>query len=85
MSTPEKETTLKTPVYTRNANKRYYEKKKETDQEYVDKLRETSREWKKEHREEHNKYMREYRARKKTEVVNNEKQSLEESKKDGML
>jgi hypothetical protein len=39
----------------------------------VDKLRETSREWKKEHHEEHNKYMWEYRARKKTEVVNNEK------------
>ena len=77
MSTPEKETGLKTPVYTRNANKRYYEKKKETDQEYVDKLRETSREWKKEHREEHNKYMREYRARKKTEVVNNETNIIE--------
>jgi hypothetical protein len=85
MSTPEKETGLKTPVYTRNANKRYYEKKKETDQEYVDKLRETSREWKKEHRDEHNKYMREYRARKKAEYGTNEKQSLEESKKDGML
>ena len=73
MSETEKELTLKTPVYTRNANKRYYEKKKETDPEYMEKKRETSREWKKEHREEHNKYMREYRARKKTEVVNNEK------------
>lgn len=47
MSEPEKETGLKTPVYTRNANKRYYEKKKETDQEYIEKLREISREWKK--------------------------------------
>jgi len=71
MSEPEKETGLKTPVYTRNANKRYYEKQKIANPEYVEKLRETSREWKKEHREEHNKYMREYRQRKKAESKNN--------------
>lgn len=57
---------LITPIYTRNANKRYYEKKKQ-DPEYMAKLAETSKQWKKDHKEEHNKYMREYRARKKEE------------------
>ena len=57
---------LATPIYTRNANKRYYEKKKQ-DPEYMAKLAETSKQWKKDHREEHNEYMREYRARKKEE------------------
>ena len=57
---------LITPIYTRNAIKRYYEKKKQ-DPEYMAKLAETSKQWKKDHKEEHNQYMREYRARKKDE------------------
>ena len=76
MSEPaEKKVILKTPIYTRNANKRYYEKQKITNPEYIEKMRETSKEWKKEHREEHNKYMREYRQRKKMESNNNIKQT----------
>jgi len=66
MSENKNETKLATPIYTRNANKRYYEKKKQ-DPEYMAKLAENSRHWKNEHREEHNKYMREYRQRKKEE------------------
>lgn len=62
----EKESKCKLPIYIRNAQKRYYEKKKQ-DPEYMAKLAETSKQWKKDHREEHNKYMREYRARKKEE------------------
>lgn len=57
---------LATPIYTRNAKKRYYEKKKQ-DPEYMAKLAEKSRQWKTEHKEQHNQYMREYRARKKEE------------------
>jgi len=71
MSENKNETKLATPIYTRNANKRYYEKKKQ-DPEYMTKLAENSRKWKSEHREEHNKYMREYRQRKKEEKKNNE-------------
>jgi hypothetical protein len=37
MSETEKATTLKTPIYTRNANKRYYEKQKLVNPEYVEK------------------------------------------------
>ena len=66
MSGKQGEVKLATPIYTRNANKRYYEKKKQ-DPEYMAKLAETSKQWKKDHREEHNEYMREYRARKKEE------------------
>jgi len=57
---------LATPIYTRNAKKRYYEKKKQ-DPVFREKLAEKSRQWKKDHKEEHNQYMREYRARKKEE------------------
>ena len=57
---------LATPIYTRNAKKRYYEKKK-LDPEYMAKIAEKSRQWKTEHKEQHNEYMREYRARKKEE------------------
>ena len=64
MAEQQEEVKLATPIYTRNANKRYYEKKKQ-DPEYMAKLAENSRQWKNEHREEHNKYMREYRQRKK--------------------
>jgi len=42
---------LTTPIYTRNANKRYYEKKKQ-DPEYMAKLAETSKQWKKDHKKE---------------------------------
>ena len=62
----EKDSKCKLPIYIRNAQKRYYEKKKQ-DPEYMAKLAENSRQWKKDHREEHNEYMREYRARKKEE------------------
>ena len=62
----EKDSKCKLPIYIRNAQKRYYEKKKQ-DPEYMAKLAETSKQWKKDHREEHNEYMREYRARKKEE------------------
>ena len=66
MAEKQEKVKLATPIYTRNANKRYYEKKKQ-DPEYMAKLAETSKQWKKDHREEHNEYMREYRARKKEE------------------
>ena len=62
----EKESKNKLPIYIRNAQKRYYEKKKQ-DPEYMAKLAENSKKWKKDHKEEHNEYMREYRARKKEE------------------
>jgi hypothetical protein len=66
ISNQKEELKLATPIYTRNANKRYYEKKKQ-DPEYRAKLKENSKEWKKEHQEEYNRYMREYRQRKKEE------------------
>ena len=57
---------LATPIYQRNANKRYYEKNK-TNPDYKAKLNENSRQWKKDNKEEYNKYMREYRKQKKEE------------------
>ena len=66
MTEKQEEVKLATPIYTRNAKKRYYEKKKQ-DPEYMAKLAEKSRQWKTEHKEQHNQYMREYRARKKEE------------------
>jgi hypothetical protein len=66
MTEKQEEVKLATPIYTRNAKKRYYEKKKQ-DPEYMAKLAENSKQWKKDHKEEHNEYMREYRARKKEE------------------
>ena len=66
MAEQQEEVKLATPIYTRNANKRYYEKKKQ-DPEYMAKLAEKSRQWKTEQREQHNQYMREYRQRKKEE------------------
>jgi len=66
MAEKPEEVKLATPIYTRNAKKRYYEKKKQ-DPEYMAKLAEKSRQWKTEHREQHNQYMREYRQRKKEE------------------
>ena len=44
MSENKNETKLATPIYTRNANKRYYEKKKQ-DPEYMAKLAKKSRHW----------------------------------------
>ena len=69
MTEKQEEVKLATPIYTRNAKKRYYEKKKQ-DPEYMAKLAEKSRQWKIEHREQHNEYMREYRQRKKEEKNN---------------
>jgi hypothetical protein len=68
MAEKQEEVKLVTPIYTRNAKKRYYEKKKQ-DPEYMAKLAEKSRQWKTEHREQHNEYMREYRERKKEEKL----------------
>ena len=41
MAEQQEEVKLATPIYTRNANKRYYEKKKQ-DPEYMSKLAENS-------------------------------------------
>jgi len=79
MAEKTEEVKLATPIYTRNAKKRYYEKKKQ-DPEYMAKLAEKSRQWKTEHREQHNEYMREYRQRKKEEKL--KKENLDDARID---
>jgi hypothetical protein len=79
MAEKQEEVKLVTPIYTRNANKRYYEKKKQ-DPQYMAKLAEKSRQWKTEHREQHNEYMREYRQRKKEEKKQETSSRIDELK-----
>ena len=55
---------LKTPVYIRNANKAYYERKK-TDSEFMKKNADNTREWRKKNKEKHNEYQKQWIAKQK--------------------
>jgi hypothetical protein len=61
---------LKTPIYTRNANKRYYEKKK-NDPEYMKKKADNAREWRAKNKEKHNEYQKAWYAKQKEEKQSN--------------
>lgn len=62
-------TVFKTPEYIREAQKRYYEKKK-TDPEFMKNKVERTKDWKKNNKEKHNQYMKEYVAKKRSDCTN---------------